>query len=220
MKKYLSILLISIASVAGFSPASGFDVISLGPIFDPEPSSNLCNVSCNLTIGFPDGGTLTATERLTITFGNGGEINLGATGVINAAIQPRSLSPVGGEAFTLEAGESISFDVGGFINTGTTGNLDYTNIEVTTDVNIDAVLGYGSTQINLFDIAATGTGVVQISTNGIINVVGLLSSTEAGFNLSGIVPDFLPRLCDVSCDLTISFPDGGSQNLDHGGWFY
>jgi len=43
-------------------------------------ATNLCATSCDLIVTFPDGGSIEAVEALAITFGTGGEFNLGAVG--------------------------------------------------------------------------------------------------------------------------------------------
>lgn len=215
MKKYLTILLlfISLTSVSSSAQASVIFTVDTGSQslpFKDDPAFNLCDFSCDLTISFPDGGTLTATDILLFEFGNDGVIDLGEGGSLNMDNQPASLDFSVGETLFLTTGESITFGVGGYINTSTGGNFKYKEIEVTTDVNIDAVLDVGSEKINLFDITATGTGDITISTGGLINVAGILASNEAGFILYGLTPGPVNPSCDVSCDLAISFPDGGT----------
>lgn len=187
-----------------------FTILSPSLPFEDDPAFNLCDVTCDVTILFPEGGTLSATDILLFEFANGGELELGEGGSFNMSVQPASLDFSAGGTLFLTVGESITFGLGGYVKTASGGNLKYSEIAVTTDVSIDAVLDTVGTAVNLFDITATGSGDITISSNGVINVVGELASSEAGFNLNGVVIDTLPRLCNSSCDLTIVFPDGGT----------
>lgn len=153
-------------------------ILSITTVVSSAFAGNLCDSSCDLTITFPDGGTLTATESLTFTFGDGGEINLGDTGTINAATQPASLDFPSGGSLTLDAGESITFDVGGFLNTAVAGNFDHTDITVSTDVEFDVVLDEGSTEAYLSDITATGDGSLSITSDGALTISSI---TADGF---------------------------------------
>ena len=88
-------------------------------------AANLCDTSCNLTITFPGGGSIEATEALAFTFGTGGVLDLGATGTINTAVQPSSTDFSTGGTLALAVGESITFDAGGSLDLGTGGAIDF-----------------------------------------------------------------------------------------------
>ena len=90
--------------------------------------------------------------------------------------------PSGG-SLVLESGESITFGVGGFINTASSGNIDFTDIEVTTGVDIDVVLDAGSTTIIFADITATGSGVLSITANGDVFQTGNLTADNLDISI-------------------------------------
>ena len=172
MKQFYSILFLIFSTV--FVAGSVSTSVTLTLVTTPVPVP-LCDTSCDLTISFPNGGTLTATEELTFTFGVGGVINLGEGGSVNVAVQPASLVFSTGGTLTLDVGESITFGVGGFINTVSGGDFNYTDIEVTTDVDFEVLLDEGSTQINVSKIVASGGGSLTITADGVVNIIGSLS---------------------------------------------
>ncbi len=104
----------------------------------------LCDASCDLLITFPNGGSIEAVEGLNITFGNGGELNLGEAGTVNRYPQPINLDFLTGGNLSLVLGESITFGDNGFITLGEGGNIEYSKMCIvsTGGVVIKAVWGY------------------------------------------------------------------------------
>lgn len=93
-------------------------------------ATELCAVSCDLIITFPDGGSIEAVEPLAITFGTGGALNLGEAGTVNKNPQPVSTDFSAGGVLSLAGGESISFGKGGSLYLGDAGNIDYLNMVI------------------------------------------------------------------------------------------
>jgi hypothetical protein len=91
-------------------------------------ADNLCDASCELTITFPDGGSIEATEALIITFGIDGTLNLGTTGTVNSNPQPADIDFSAGGSLPFAQGESITFGDNGSITLGAGGNIDYSNM--------------------------------------------------------------------------------------------
>ena len=139
-------------------------------------AANLCDTSCNLTISFPSGGSIEATEALTFTFGTGGVLDLGATGTVNTAVQPASIDFSAGGSLSLAVGESITFDAGGSLDLGTGGAIDYTSITVTTDGVFDLQIDSVADFVYVGDIAIVGTGTLQITLTGSNLETGSLST--------------------------------------------
>ncbi|MDH5711048.1 MAG: hypothetical protein OEZ15_05230 [Gammaproteobacteria bacterium] len=145
-------------------------------------ATNLCDTSCNLTISFPTGGSIEATEALTLTFGTDGVLDLGATGTINTAVQPSSTDFSAGGTLALAVGESITFDVGGSLDLGTGGNFDYTNITIMTDGLIEVVAVGGDETIFLGSLTISGIATVNVS--GIDITIDYLSAVDATITLN------------------------------------
>jgi len=121
-------------------------------------AQNWCDPSCNLSISFPEGGSIDATEALTLTFSQNGLLDLGEAGTINASVQPANTNYSNGGELSLSVGESITFGKGGLLELGSEGNINttYLNISTTGDVSIIAT---GSVEID------------SISTQGNLNIV-------------------------------------------------
>jgi hypothetical protein len=121
-------------------------------------SQNLCDESCEFSASFPQGGFLEATDELTLTFGTGGELILGAGGTVNTAIQLSSLDFSSGGTLFLSAGESITFGPGGSLVLGNGGNMDTGSyiLSSTGDITIGATGGNQSINLN-GDLSASGT---------------------------------------------------------------
>jgi len=128
-------------------------------------AANLCDASCNLTITFPDGGSITAVEPLTITFGDGGLVDT------VAAIMPY----VNGNTLTLGAGEALTFEAGGSFNLGMAGNIDYTNVAIETTGLITMAAVGGAETITFLDVNISG-GTVVLNSD---------TTVEIGLTLSG-----------------------------------
>ncbi len=94
-------------------------------------AQNICDPDCIMEFTFTTGGTLTAVDEMRFTFAAGSELNLGATGTVNTAVQPSSLDFSNGGELILVAGESITFDSNGFLNMADGSNLDAISFSVT-----------------------------------------------------------------------------------------
>lgn len=131
---------------------------------------NLCDTSCNLTITFPDGGSITAVEPLMFIFGDDGLVDT-ATAVT---------AYVNGNTLMLGAGEVLWFDAGGSFDLGTGGNITYTNMAIvaTGALSIGAVGG----TITIQDMSITAASVVINA--GVINVTGSIN-VESDLTLAG-----------------------------------
>ncbi len=110
-------------------------------------AGNLCDAACNLTITFPDGGSIAAVEPLTITFGEAGYVNDGTATTGYAA----------GDTLILAAGESLVFMVGGDFDIGTDGNLEYTNLTINTNGVIEVIATGGSETISINNLTLNGS---------------------------------------------------------------
>jgi hypothetical protein len=97
-------------------------------LINQAAATDLCEASCQLTITFPAGGSIAANEDMVITFGSGGILDLGITGTINSNPQPPTTDFSAGGQLLLAKGESISFDEGGALFSGTGGNMTYTDM--------------------------------------------------------------------------------------------
>ena len=150
----------------GTSMKSLFSLIFLFLFANSAFAANLCDTSCNLTITFPTGGSIEATETLTFTFGTGGVLDLGTTGTINTAVQPSSTDFSTGGTLALAAGESITFDAGGSLDLGTGGAFDFTSIAVTTDGVFDLQIDSVAETVYVGGITINGTGTLKITVTG------------------------------------------------------
>lgn len=141
-------------------------------------AGNLCDAACSLSITFPGGGQIDAVEPLTITFGDTGLVD--TAGSLTAYLD--------GETLTLNAGESLVFGNGGTFDIGTVGNIDYTNMAITTDGQITLTAVGGGEQI-------------QIPPSGRLAVVNASLTIHSSFTISGTL--------DLSA-ATIHIPDAGA----------
>ncbi len=177
-------------------------------------NSSLCDVSCNLTISFPDGGAITAVEPLTIVFGESGFINDGASTTGYPA----------GDSVSLAAGESLSFTAGGALNLGAAGNIYYTSMRIDTSGEIDITAVGGAEQITIQDLELTGVtltlnsatvvmGVLTISGDIVINAVNGISNPGTIIIASGAVE--LTGLLEHTGTIEVM----QDATLSLGGWF-
>ena len=153
-----------------------FSLIFLFLFANSAFAANLCDTSCNLTITFPTGGSIGATEALTFSFGTSGVLDLGATGTINVAVPPASTDFSSGGTLALAAGESISFDAGGSLDLGVGGAIDFTSVTVTTDGEFDLQIDSVAESVYVGDIAVNGTGTLKITVTGSNLELGALSA--------------------------------------------
>ena len=141
-------------------------------------ADNLCEPSCNFSVSFPDGGSITAVEPLVFTFAVDGVLNLGTTGAVNAAVQPVSLDFSSGGFLTLAKGESITFSSGGLLETGQEGNLNYSDIEIdTTDIVTVNEWFAPYSNVFVYNFALTGPSTIHIYADELI-IDGVLSNSR------------------------------------------
>jgi len=131
----------------------------------------LCDDSCELSISFPEGGELQATEALTLSFGTGGVLEPGATGTLNTNPQPADTDYSNGGTLLLNQGDSISFDVNGSMLLGEGGNIDYSAMRVNSSgqLSLKAVGGSETLHIEKLEL---GTDLVAILEAAVIRVEG------------------------------------------------
>ncbi len=89
-------------------------------------ADRLCDTGCRLDIDFPTGGDIQAVNDLTIVFGQSGLINTVAT----------TVGFVNRDSLVLHAGERLLFLPGGSFNLGEGGNLDYSQLIIQSDGEI------------------------------------------------------------------------------------
>lgn len=184
-------------------------------------AQNLCDATCNLTITFPDGGSIAAVEPLTFKFGDGGLVDTVST----------STAYMNGNTLVLGAGESLTFDAGGSFDIGAGGNLDYTNIAIVTTgvITIEAVGGAetitllnmsitdGSLVLNSNTVVETSlsvSGDVSITGNGAIVNAGTVSIVSGSTDIGIIVDSSGGTIISGSGSLTVS--STGSLILSNG----
>ena len=163
----------------------------------------LCDASCKLVIDFPDGGSLYATEPLTITFGDDGLINTGG-GII---------AYVEGDTLPLGEGQRIDFGVGGIFDIGDGGNISYTNMEISTSGTMElAALGEPHA-INVETLKITGLEtlslIMKVLNFGFLDVQAVSVMIDAPFDEDGD-PENSPCAITPGADATIS---SGSDSL-------
>ena len=160
-------------------------------------ADSLCDASCELIITFPDGGSIEATESLTITFGTGGVLNPGAAGTVNANPQPADIDFSAGGSLPLAQGESITFDSNASIALGVGGNIDYSNmlLNSTGGASIKAVGGTGTITIaNL--VVSGGLNITLDAINIVIN--GAITLEPDGtLNVIADTGAIVPSVCSI-----------------------
>jgi len=135
-------------------------------------AGDLCDASCNLTITFPDGGSITAVESLTFTFGDGGLVDTVAT----------TTAYVNGNTLMLGVGEALTFEAGSSFDLGLGGNIDYTDMAIVTtgDVVLEVVGGAGAIVIDSMSITAETISFIAPSVTVEGNLVFANDSTISG----------------------------------------
>ena len=172
----------------------------------------LCDNSCDLSISFPDGGEIQATESLTLNFGSAGALELGDTGTVNTNPQPADLDYSSGGTLLLNKGDSISFDVNGSIVLGEGGNIDYSAMRVNSSgqLNVKAV---GGSETLVIQNLQLGTDLVVILEAAVIRIVGEFTLTSnVTFNAGSAGLQFIfgsENLSPVASGCTSTSTDGG-----------
>jgi len=197
-------------------------VILIFIITQPVFATNLCDSGCDLQISFPDGGTIEATEPLTLFFGSNGNLSLGETGTINNAIQPASLDYSSGGSLSLAAGESIQFDINGSLTLGDYGgNINYTRISIQGSFIADITAIEGTQSIYLSQLTLTGDSTFNLSAQNIeisnIDSIGSLTingDENSEFSILGPINAYSLEISGgASSDLFI-IGDISSASLD------
>jgi len=165
-------------------------------------AQDICGEPCTISIGFPEGGSITATNAMAISFGLNGVLELGEAGTVNTSIQPDSLDFSAGGSLLLSPGESITFGVNGSLDLGDGGNISANNYSIVTSGSL-LIFAIGSTvdisgtlevqsllidsrTINIDDqnliIAneVTMTGI-DVGSIGVVNVITDFSQLGEGF---------------------------------------
>jgi len=169
-------------------------------------AQSLCDASCNLTITFPDGGSITALEPLTITFGDGGLVDTVAT----------TTAYVNGNTLMLAMGDVVAFGAGGSFDLGASGNVDYTNIAIATtgDIAIEAIEGAGTIT---FDNVSFTAGTLNVNSDvmvdGNLTLTGGVTLVSAG---SITVTGTLNWSGDGTISSTGAFSNTGTISISSG----
>ncbi len=168
MKKlHLSILFVLLLVVAPLSRAS-----------------NLCDASCDLNIDLTNGGSIEAVDALTLVFGNGGTLVLGAGGTINTNPQPSMTDFSTGGVLALNAGDSITFGPGGSLVLGDGSNIDYTGMSITVDGSMTLAAVGGAQTVFLHDNTALAVSTLELNSvvtaGGNVIVMGSGVTTGSG----------------------------------------
>jgi hypothetical protein len=148
-------------------------------------ASNLCDSFCDLSITFPDGGSIEAVEMLTVTFGDGAFVNNGTVITGYSA----------GDVLSLSAGESIDFQGNGSFELGSGGNIDYSDILIISNGVMDLAAVEGNKKVSIYDMTLLGSAALNISSsvdvaeNGSFHIFSgpVTTSTELAFTSYGSV---------------------------------
>ena len=116
-------------------------------------AANLCDSSCDLSITFPDGGSIEAIEPLTIIFGVDGYI-----------INSEGYSSENGE-ISLTTGELMEFQAGGELVLGVDGNIDYSNVQITSNGTMNLAAVGGAKTVSIQDLTLLGACTLSISSD-------------------------------------------------------
>jgi len=150
-------------------------------------ADNLCDASCELTITFPDGGSIEAVEALTFTFGDGGLMDDGIVATGYAA----------GNTMVMLAGESITFGAGGLLTLGTGGNISYTDMRFTTTGGASIKAVGGTRTITIANLVISGGLNITLDAINIV-VNGILSLEPDGtLNLIADTGAIDPDVCSI-----------------------
>lgn len=99
-------------------------------------AQDICDAPCFVSIDFPLGGSITATDGMEISFGLDGVFDLGEAGTVNTATQPDTLDYSAGGNLLLAPGESITFGNNGGLYLGEAGNINAINYNIVTTGSI------------------------------------------------------------------------------------
>lgn len=185
-----------------------FTVLFVSLLFSNNTfATNLCDASCEIIINFPDGGSIHAIEAMTITFGTGGSVILGATGTVNTNPQPITMDFSSGGSLQLAEGDSITFDENGRLFVGSDGNINATNllISFSGDSSFTAIGGEKTIQINDFTLVGRGHILFEATTitvNG--SLIGETGSTLSFLSDASALETMACSIQDINNNVSIS----------------
>ena len=119
-------------------------------------ASDLCDSSCDLSITFPDGGSIEAIKDIEIQFGTGGYIT--NNGVTTGYFK--------GDDMEIDSGESIIFSAGSKLVLGERGNIDHSEMTITSNgvMNLAAVDGKKN-KVEISDLNLLGQLTLNMSSD-------------------------------------------------------
>jgi len=118
-------------------------------------ASDLCDSSCDLSITFPDGGSIEAVKDIEIEFGTGGYItNNGVTTGYSK-----------GDDLELDSGESIIFGAGGKLVLGEGGNIDHSEMTITSNGVMNLAAVGGKKKVEIRDLNLVGELTLNMSSD-------------------------------------------------------
>lgn len=191
--------------------------------FSPGYADKLCDVECDFSITFPDGGFIQALEPVTIFFGSGGFIHDGLVATGYAA----------DDIVNLAAGESLTFADGGLIDLGEFGNIDYSDLSINSNGRIQITAIGGTQQVSIYQINLEGEHEFSVVANslvfyGSLDIGGDIEPTTLEnyeniiLNVQNTVVANENNACYISSNnqssgsATITSGSGGSIALDSG----
>ena len=118
-------------------------------------ASDLCDSSCDLSITFPDGGSIEAIKDIEIQFGTGGYItNNGVTTGYSR-----------GEDLEIDSGESMIFSAGSKLVLGERGNIDHSEMTITSNGVINLAAVGGKKIVEIRDLNLLGQLTLNMSSD-------------------------------------------------------
>ena len=118
-------------------------------------ASDLCDSSCDLSITFPDGGSIEAVKDIKIEFGTGGYItNNGVTTGYSK-----------GDDLEFDSGESLIFSSGGKLVLGEGGNIDHSEMTITSNGVMNLAAVGGKKKVEIRDLNLLGQLTLNMSSD-------------------------------------------------------
>ncbi len=118
-------------------------------------ASDLCDSFCDLSITFPDGGSIEAVKDIEIEFGTGGYItNNGVTTGYSR-----------GDDLELDSGDSIVFSAGGKLVLGEGGNIDHSEMTISSNGVMNLAAVGGKKKVEIRDLNLLGNLTLNMSSD-------------------------------------------------------
>ena len=118
-------------------------------------ASDLCDSSCDLSITFPDGGSIEAIKDIEIQFGTGGYItNNGVTTGYSK-----------GDDLEIDSGESMIFSAGSKLVLGERGNIDHSEMTITSNGVMNLAAVGGKKKVEIRDLNLLGQLTLNMSSD-------------------------------------------------------